>query len=289
MPKITHKVWTVEETEFLRTETENGLTCEEIARSLNRTTRSVQHKFSELRLKKPIAKVGDIVKGWRIVEVYLERAGSQNVRMAKVESTINDKVGIYRLTELTNKQLGWPDRRRPDLTIKNTTHGDSNSRLYGIWNGMKCRCLNENQLSYMNYGGRGITICKDWLDSYENFKKWSTENGYSEELTLDRVDVNGNYCPENCRWVSQEVQNANKRNSNTTTLKAFGEEKTLIEWSHDKRCVVSLMCLKYRVFAKWEPEKALTTPTERQAASNCLDKWLQDRYPDIYQEFVSGR
>lgn len=105
---------------------------------------------------------------------------------------------------------------------KASKHGDSspgNNRLYNVWASMKSRCSNPNHHAYNDYGGRGITVCEDWKE-YRSFKKWAMENGYNPDAergqcTIDRINVNGNYCPENCRWVSMDIQNANKRNKNT--------------------------------------------------------------------------
>lgn len=92
---------------------------------------------------------------------------------------------------------------------------------------MKQRCYNPNNKRYKYYGGRGITVCKEW-DKFEAFEKWALSHGYQDGLTLDRIDVNGNYCPENCRWVTWKVQQNNKRNN--TFIAAFGEQHTLAEW-----------------------------------------------------------
>lgn len=92
-----------------------------------------------------------------------------------------------------------------------TKHGDSKTRLYVIWRGMKQRCFNENNPSYKFYGARGITVCDEWASSYQTFKEWALTNGYSNDLTIDRIDCNGNYCPNNCRWVDWEVQFKNRR------------------------------------------------------------------------------
>lgn len=99
----------------------------------------------------------------------------------------------------------------------NTKHGHlkrgNNRRLLEIWSGMKKRCLNKNYERYQDYGGRGITICDEWLSEFENFHNWAINNGYNDTLTIDRIDVDGNYEPSNCRWATPAEQNMNKRNT----------------------------------------------------------------------------
>ena len=96
---------------------------------------------------------------------------------------------------------------------KNKTHGETNNKLYNVWRGIKKRCRIENTSNYKHYGGRGIQVCDEWYDSYENFKDWATNSGYKEGLSIDRIDVNGNYEPSNCRWVTMKTQQNNRRNT----------------------------------------------------------------------------
>lgn len=107
-------------------------------------------------------------------------------------------------------------------SINRENHGETNSRLYRIWAGMKARCYGKTSSSYPQYGLRGIKVCDDWKSSYISFKKWSLNNGYSDSLTLDRINANGDYCPNNCRWVSMSVQEFNKRTTSRNTSGCVG-------------------------------------------------------------------
>lgn len=108
-------------------------------------------------------------------------------------------------------------------------HGGRKTKLYQIWCGMKQRCFSKSDKSYGLYGGRGITVCDEWKNNFVLFRNWSMKNGYKEGLSIDRIDNNGNYCPENCRWVTSKEQNNNKRN--TIRIEYNGETKTLQEWA----------------------------------------------------------
>lgn len=109
-----------------------------------------------------------------------------------------------------------------------TKHGKHNTRLYHIYCGMKNRCQNCNDPKYPNYGGRGIKVCDEWLNDFMAFYNWAIDNGYKDDLTIDRINVDGNYKPDNCRWATPKQQSNNKRN--TIYINYNGESKTLSEW-----------------------------------------------------------
>lgn len=92
-------------------------------------------------------------------------------------------------------------------------HGMSRTRIYSIWRDMRHRCSCEGMKNYRHYGGRGIRVCQQWNESFLAFYEWAIANGYLERLTIDRIDVNGNYFPENCRWVEKGIQSANRRST----------------------------------------------------------------------------
>lgn len=133
---------------------------------------------------------------------------------------------IYKFLEY--KSCGCLEKEnKENLGKNNRTHNMTKTRLYSVWCGMKDRCFNPNTEHYDRYGGRGITMCSEWKNSFESFMKWAYENGYDETITgkeqsIDRTDPNGNYEPSNCRWVSFKEQSRNK--VGTIYLKYKGEK-----------------------------------------------------------------
>lgn len=138
---------------------------------------------------------------------------------------------------------------------KNTTHHESSTKLYGVWLSMRRRCDTASVPAYQHYGGRGIRVCDAWDNSYESFRDWALSTGYSDTLTLDRIDVNGNYEPSNCRWVDRKCQANNRRTCRYITWR--GETHTLMEWC--EQLGLSYKKMHQRLTAGWDPERMLTT------------------------------
>lgn len=152
---------------------------------------------------------------------------------------------------------------RKELFKKNkkdrTTHGQTDTRLYNIYRGMKARCYRKSEKRYHSYGGRGIKIYDEWLDDFMNFYNWAYANGYNDDLTIDRNDNNGNYEPNNCRWITEAEQHNNtSRNINITYN---GETKTLKQWSEFTG--INYHTLRKRHKMGWSVEDMLTKTVKR--------------------------
>jgi hypothetical protein len=139
------------------------------------------------------------------------------------------------------------------------THGLTGTRLYKVWARMKERCNSPTCTAYEWYGARGISVCAEWNRSFVVFRDWATASGYHDDLTIERVDNNGNYEPSNCTWITKRQQAVNRRS--TRMLAAFGETKAVSQWAEDPRCVVSYAVLVWRTRKGMGNEEAITTPT----------------------------
>ena len=126
----------------------------------------------------------------------------------------------------------------------NKTHGKSNTKLYDTYHHMLRRCYNEKDAHFKEYGMRGIKVCDEWKQSFESFYEWAMENGYNESLTIDRIDVNGNYCPDNCRFVDRVVQANNRRSNVFATID--GKTKTLSEWAKESGLAAGTVWFRYK-------------------------------------------
>ncbi len=138
---------------------------------------------------------------------------------------------------------------------KRKTHGMSKTRIYNIWHGIKERVLNENDTSYKNYGGRGISICQKW-EKFEGFYE-DMEEGYKDHLEIDRIDNDGNYTNENCRWATRKQQTNNSRHNHLLTLN--GRTQNIREWAEELGIKANTLVYRSKRYG-WSDERTLTEP-----------------------------
>ncbi len=187
----------------------------------------------------------------RTLHYYKDRTGEKYGRLTVIQYLYTDKrrkavwlceceCGNY--IEVTSEKLATGNtkscgclhrdtsrEKAIKLIALHTRYKDHNEkRIAQTFNQMKHRCYNKKCKAYKNYGERGIKICEEWLNDFYLFYKWSIENGYKEELSIDRIDVNGNYEPSNCRWITNIQQQNNKRNNKY--IEFNGEKHTYAEW-----------------------------------------------------------
>jgi hypothetical protein len=139
---------------------------------------------------------------------------------------------------------------------------------------MISRCYDPTQRFYKDYGGRGIAICDEWLNSFDDFYFWAVSSGYSAKLSIDRKDNDKGYSPDNCKWSTAKEQAQNRRGNKR--YEAFGEWKVLEEWSRDSRAAVSKNTIKARLKSGWDFQSALTTTAMPRAERTALA--YQSRY-----------
>lgn len=132
------------------------------------------------------------------------------------------------------------------------------SRLKRIWTNMKTRCNNPNVQSYKNYGGRGITVCDEWTNSFLSFEFWAKSNGYNDSLTLDRINNNAGYCPDNCRWVTPKDQSRNMRKN--VLLEYNSEIKCISAWAEEYNMDPST--IRKRIRLGWDVKSIFETPVD---------------------------
>ncbi|MCI6457177.1 MAG: hypothetical protein MSA56_05705 [Clostridium sp.] len=136
------------------------------------------------------------------------------------------------------------------------THGLRHTRIYNIWNGMKIRCYDKNNRNYSKYGQKGIKVCDEWKNNFINFYEWSINNGYTDNLTLDRIDTKGNYTPENCRWTTQKIQQNNR--SNNKIIEYQNKKYTISELADAFDMEYNLVADRIR--KGWDIDKIINTP-----------------------------
>ena len=154
-----------------------------------------------------------------------------------------------------------------------TKHGLYKTKLYGHFEKMVDRCENKNHNSYKNYGGRGIAICSEWRHDFKAFYDWSMKNGFKEGLSIDRIDNNKGYSPDNCRWATQKEQMNNIRTNRR--IEYNGVTHTLSEWSEITN--ISKSCLFKRIRSGWGAEELLTIPSGAVKNTKQRKAWIKNK------------
>ena len=165
----------------------------------------------------------------------------------------------YRLRSGKTRSCGCLQRELRSAGFRKT-HGKTDTPLYTAWLNMRSRCYNTSNIMYDHYGGRGIRVCDEWRNDSTAFIDWAESNGYREGLTIDRIDVNGNYEPGNCRWVDKKTQYLNRTDSHFVT--AFGKTQTIKEWADESGLNYDTIERRINAYG-WSPEDAVSKKSRR--------------------------
>ena len=193
--------------------------------------------------------IGKEINGFLVVDSWLKNTAKSRMIMYKVKclkcGEVTDKCGSNVLKGVAACKC----------SSKHEYHSQSKTRLYHIYNSMLSRCYSKSNIRYENYGGKGITVCEEWRNSFSAFYEWAIANGYTDELSIDRKDVNGNYEPSNCRWATAfEQMNNTTRNH---YIEYNGKRQTVAQWA--KETGIPYATLNQRINRlKWSAERALT-------------------------------
>ena len=208
-------------------------------------------------------KEGDRINRWTVIKEVESESGSSNFEdkrfLCRCDCGTERVLRYKSLAYKTSKSCGCYMREFNSKNRRKFPQDTVKSRIYTIWNGIKCRCYTKSSGEYSRYGAKGITMCDEWRNDFMSFYNCAVSNGYSKELTIDRIDYTGNYEPSNCRWVSYKKQ-ANNKSSNVL-ITFNGITHTLSEWCD----IVGIKqsTLNHRINkAHWPVEKALTTPVK---------------------------
>lgn len=208
---------------------------------------------------------GQVFSRLTVVRYYGKNKYNNNLWKCKCECGNETIVPATLLRQGNTRSCGCLQKEKAtkhlmDITITHGLSRDSQgkkTRLYQIWSGMKTRCFNANVQEYPRYGGRGISMCSEWIDNFKAFHGWAMANGYKDNLEIDRIDVDGDYEPSNCRWVTTLKQSNNRRTNKLVTYN--GETKTLSEWA--RWAELEYVTFWNRLKNGWEFDRAIAIPT----------------------------
>ena len=191
-----------------------------------------------------------------VVGIRRERRGKRNTIMAHCRCDCGSEKDVFwqALADGRVKSCGCLNR---ELTAKrghdNARHGGCGTRLYRIFRSMRERCERPRHMHYANYGGRGIKVCPEWRGNFAAFREWATSHGYADNLSIDRIDNDRGYSPDNCRWVDTRAQGNNRRTCHLLTVS--GQTHTISQWA--KLTGIGKTTIKERMRRGWSAERAL--------------------------------
>lgn len=184
------------------------------------------HQLNEIGKTKTIDLAGKTFGKLTVLEKSV-KSGKNTSWLCRCVCGVEKSILAYNLTSGKSRSCGCVRGAKLGGLVR--THSGSGTRLYSIYKGMKQRCGNPKNPAYKYYGGKGICLCDEWVEGFDAFREWAISNGYSEGLSIDRIDPNGWYSPENCRWVTMHQQQNNKINSMFIVV---GKDKlTIAEWA----------------------------------------------------------
>lgn len=171
---------------------------------------------------------------------------------------------------------------KPIYTNHRQYHKKTHIRIYNIYRGMKCRCYCKNDYHYKWYGAKGVKVCKEWLDDFLKFYNWALSSGYNDALTIDRIDVTGDYEPNNCRWITIKEQCNNRHNSRYITI---GQEtKTVAQWlEFYKERNISKAVVQRRLKKGVSPEHLFDEPKKRMTHSKIAQYDLEGNLIEVFE------
>ena len=215
-----------------------------------------------------VGKVKDItgtrINGWTVLEEHGRNKSGGAMFLCRCQCGNERVVDGRSVRNGSSKSCGCTraERITDSLKLRFLEQGGKKERLYGVWNGMKDRCYNPNSRAYYRYGGRGITVCDEWKNSYKAFRKWALDNGYDSTAkrgvcTLERIDNDDGYSPLNCTWASSRAQCNNRSNNHIISYK--GVEHTISEWSRITGIRKDTLRRRLVTYG-WATERALQTP-----------------------------
>ena len=278
--------WTNEEIEFVKAKFDL-MSTEDIAVAINKSQKAVQNRIKLLNLTKYQPKIGDVLHNRKALDVSIQNNGRQNKTMIKVLCACDREKYItitdFKLGKFQN--CNYCKDMKGDIKARVANRNkDDYKRIYRIYKAIHTRCYNPKAQGYQYYGGKGVKMCQLWIDDFNEFYNWSLANNYSIEYTVDRINVQADYSPENCRWVDKYTQANNK--SDNVHLTIFNETKTMAEWSRDDRCLVTYNILASRIKKGIEPLLAMTKPKRKNKyLTHELYLFIKNNHPEILEEF----